>query len=95
MSWGTDFTADLYLNRMKFSSKLHAEERLQEEIDLLESIRTKVAMFSSSNIRELVPSDWEEQPIDFIYNSVQELLDEYDEVSRLVFLLETYIENYE
>ena len=90
MGWGTNFTADLYLNRMVFKSEYELEEKIEDLKSSINGWRERMLMFSTSNPKDIIPEDWKEQPIDFIYNEVKQLMDNIDEDSYQLFLLQIY-----
>jgi hypothetical protein len=88
MGWGTDFTADVFLNRETYRSEYELDDKIEEiQLDIV-NIRAKILMYSSTNIKDIIPEDWKDEPINFIYNSVNEELNNLtDNISHLQKLL--------
>ena len=74
MGWGTDFKADIYLNRMQFSSVCEVEDKIKELQDDNDLWEKRILMFCSANPKDIVPDEWKDDAIMFIHNQVSELI---------------------
>ena len=63
MSYGTDFKADIFLNRKNYRSIQEIEEAIEDiEVDK-QNWLTNLNMLAIANIRDIVPTDWNSDPI--------------------------------
>ena len=95
MGWGTEFKTEIYLNRMTFENKGILEDEIEELEQTIERYKRELLMYCSANVRELIPKDWDEEPITFIYNKVNELLSQLEEDTLLLYKLELLLENFD
>ena len=79
MGWGTNFKCNIYLSRITIDSQEQLKELIKDRELYLTDIKTKLLMFASANPKDLISEEWVEEPINFIHNSVNDLLREYDE----------------
>lgn len=92
MSWGTDFTTDIFLTRQSFSNLYELENKIEDNNKLISSIKSRIMMYGSSSPSELIPEDWEEDAINFIAQRIEELFEEYEEVLIENYRLYLYLE---
>lgn len=92
MSWGTDFTTDIFLSHLTFNNKWEVEELIKEKEMYLSTIKEQVAMFVSSNPKDIIPKEWEDEPIRFLQNQINELFNDYDEEHSILLNLYKYLE---
>ena len=52
-------------------------------------------MYCSSNIREITPPDWQDDPIMFVQTNVNGLFNDYNEIFRILNYLYLYLEEYD
>ena len=70
----------------------------QELIDKLFSkseLWYKLYMLAIANPKDLIPSDWTEEPVRFIKNEVDRLMESIDENLIDLYKLELLLENYQ
>lgn len=53
----------------------------------IEDDKSKILMFCSANPKDIIPEEWKDEPIVFIYNSVQELFDNIHTNETLLYKL--------
>lgn len=92
MGWGTDFKIDIYLNRQIYKNREEVEYKIEEEKEYIQSIKDRLKMFASSNIADIIPNDWKDQPIDWLNTQIDDLLDEYNNTKFNLIQLELYLE---
>jgi hypothetical protein len=95
MGWGTDFKAEIYLNRRVFGSKYELEEAIKESDSLIESFKKELYMYASSNVRDIVPSEWGEESISYIKREIGVLLESLEEETILAYKLSLLLENFD
>jgi hypothetical protein len=92
MGFGTSFKTEVYLNRQLFSHLSEVEERVEDRRLQIEDIKRRLLMFASSNVRDIVPDDWKEEPINWINNHVGDLLSDLIIDVREFIQLEAFVE---
>jgi hypothetical protein len=92
MSWGIEFSADIYLIREDFKSKAEVEDKIKELEQLLIANREELKMFASANPSDIIPIDWKEEPIRWISERITDLLNEIAELTIKVYQLNLYLE---
>lgn len=95
MGWGTDFKADIFLNRMNFENKSEVEDKIEELRKSISDAKVRIKMHASANVKDLIPEDWKDQPIDFISNELDVLFEWHDECLNTLQLLNLYKEKLE
>ena len=62
MGWGTDFKADVFLNRETYRTEYELDDKIEEiQLDIV-NIRAKILMYSATNIKDIIPEDWKDEP---------------------------------
>lgn len=79
MGWGTTFTTEIYLSRLRFENIYQLEDKIREECEYLERIKNKLFIMVGSDMMKVIPEDSRENPISWIEEQVVELMTEYDE----------------
>lgn len=92
MSWGTDFTADVFLSHKSFDNEHQVKdviENCQENIVRAEQLLT---MMCSSTPKHIVPSDWKDDILLWLQNQSREQIEVIKEESLHLFKLNLYYE---
>ncbi len=76
MGWGTDFTADLFLNRIAFTHPSELDDKIEELEYSIEEAKKELAMYAVSNIKDVVPDDWQEDAVIFIRRRINEITEQ-------------------
>ena len=93
MGWGTDFTSNIYLNKQLFSNVFEVEDKVSELEDDKKYLETKLHMYSSSNVKDIVPRDWmDDDPISWLQKEVSQILQELNEINVELYKLGLYKE---
>lgn len=91
MVWGIEFKSDIYLSREDYDENI---ELVQDEINNLEKsiqyIQKQINMFASSNPKDIIPKDWKEEPIRWINNEIDELIEQLCEHNIHQYKLNLY-----
>lgn len=93
MGWGTDFTAEIYLSRKIFSNQYELDEAIKSFEDEISNIKSRLLMYASANIKEITPTDMEEEPINFVYYKVTDEMKSLEENIIELHLLNLYKES--
>ena len=96
MSWGTDFTADMYLSRQKYDSIYEVEEKIEELRDCNQDIKERMLMMLLGGVNSVNLNDCEGNPcdgVDVLHNKFCELLNLYNENNGQIYDL-TYYKKY-
>ena len=94
MSWGTEFNVDIYLSRTSFNCKqdlVDAIEIVEKNIKLVED---KLHMYAISNVKDIVPKEWEDEPVRWVHDKIEELLNDYREYNERLVNLRHYLTVY-
>lgn len=89
MGWGTTINAEIYISRVQFENKLMLEDKISELEKDIEADKSKILMFCSANPKDVVPEEWKDEPIVFIYNNVQDIFDNIH--TNEILLYELYL----
>ena len=92
MGWGTDFKANIYLNRLTFSSKYDVEDKIT---DLKEDIATLEKLILGWCHASTIRDDEEILDTDSITYKLNQKFEEYREALRTLTLVELYLEHYD
>ena len=92
MSWGINFKIDIELSRMSFNNIQEVKDKIEENESIINTLISEIKMFAASNPRDIVPVDWNEQPIDWINIQINEKINSYNEYSNETFKLYCYVE---
>ena len=94
MSYGTDFKADIFLNRQTYMNKYNVEDAIKECESSLSSMETRIKMFAISNPKDITPEGeevvfWINSEVD---SAIELLLEETVKHYQLTLYLE-YLED--
>lgn len=92
MGWGTSFKADIYLSRQIFSSKLDLEFKIEENKKWISNNISKLKMFAAANPRDIVDPEWKEEPINWLNNQINDIIESIEESSFENYRLEMYLD---
>jgi len=92
MGYGTSFKTEVYLNRQLFSHLLEVEDRVEDRRLQIEDAKRRLLMFASANVRDIVPDDWKEEPINWVNNHVVDLVADLIIDVRELVQLEAFVE---
>lgn len=95
MSSSVDITINITIPRVEGLSKSQVEERARDRGLYLGEIRQKLLMLASSNPRDIIPIEWNEEPLRWLQDQVLELIGEYDDTTREEIGLLHYLEVYD
>ena len=93
MGWGIDFKIDIFLSKQDYGENIYQVKDAIYEIERQnEDIKTKLNMFASANPRDIIPTEWSEEPIRWLNNNVDELLSDLNENAINRHKLELYLQ---
>lgn len=84
MSWGIDFSADIFLSHISISSEGELDDLIKEKEQDIVRYKEAILMYVSSSPREITPEDWKEESINFLQNQVNTIFVDYDETMNLL-----------
>lgn len=90
MGWGTDFKADIFLNRIVINNDSELDDLIRETEYDLNEIKTRLNMYVASNPKDITPDEWKEESLRFLHTNVTELIDELQEKTVLHYNLRLY-----
>jgi len=79
MSWGTDFKTDIFLSHQSFISKYDVELKIKELDELISKLESNMKMFASANPKDIIPNDWNDEPINWLSNEIEDIFELYRE----------------
>jgi hypothetical protein len=96
MGWGTDFSVNVFLNKLIVENKYQAEDMIAELDEYIEDYKRKLAMYAASNPNDLVrDTEWKDQPVDWLNMQINEIWESLlDDYHRKIYL-KLYIEHLE
>jgi hypothetical protein len=92
MGWGTSFKTEIYLSRQIFSSKYELEEKIEENKKWISNSIEKLKMFAAANPKDIVDPEWKEEPINWLSNQIDNLMEGIEEFSFENYRLEMYLD---
>ena len=94
MGWGTTFNCEIFLSKENITSKEQLESLIEDKKLLLTEIKQKLAMFASANPRDIVPKEWEDEPINYINNNIEELIENFTNIHLQLINYEDCLNNF-
>ena len=94
MSWGTEFTVDIYLDRTSFNCKQDLVDAIEIVSESIVDIEDKLRMYAISNVKDIVPKEWEDEPVRWVHDQIEELLTDYKEYTERLVNLKHYLTVY-
>jgi hypothetical protein len=92
MSWGTSFKPNIYLNRLVFNDKSELEDMIEEYESYISNSIEKIKMFAVANIKDIIDPEWVGEPITWLNNQINDLMDSIKEFSYEVYMLKLYLD---
>lgn len=91
MGWGIDFNVDLYIQKENFNEDINqVEDKIEEIQERIRSNQDSILMYASVSPKDIIPKNWEDEPISFIKYNINEILEDLDSLYHKLFLLEAY-----
>ena len=93
MSWGIDFKTNIFLNKISFNKHNELQEVsdcILEHEQICKDAETLIKMYASSNVADIVPSDWEDDKIGYINFSLNPILENLEDERFILFQLRLY-----
>jgi hypothetical protein len=94
MGWGTEFKAEIYLNKQIYKSESELENTIEEYKENISHVKEQLLMFASSNVKDISPSEWEEEPIRYVHYETSKLIEYLGDLFIELYELELYLKNY-
>lgn len=87
MGWGSTHKCDVYFSKETIETLNDVELAIEDCDKNIQTIRETILMYSSGNINDIVPKEWDEEKIEFIKirigNLFEELWENQDKLSKL------------
>ena len=90
MGWGTEFNIEMFLSKKTFRTLYEVECDIETNKGYIESNKKKILMFASANIQDIIDPEWKEEPINWLYNQINRLLEDNEEMLIENYNLELY-----
>lgn len=91
MAWGIDFKADIFLSGQNFLSKQDVQDNIDDIDKSINDCEAILKMYATANPRDIVPSDYSEEPISWLNNRINEELEDYQEYLSDRYNLRLYL----
>lgn len=88
---GTSFKTDIYLRGGYFSSKYEVKDKIKENQKYIQMSIEKLKMFVSANPKDIIDPEWKEEPINWLSNQIDDLIETIEEFSQENFRLYLYL----
>lgn len=82
MGWGTNFNTDVYLSRMTFTDVNDVKDKINENNNYISDLLSQIKMIGSANPKDIIPEDWKEEPIRWISNEIDSLMEQILDFER-------------
>ena len=92
MGWGINFTTDIYLSKVSYPTKMSVEDKIKEYDESIDDCESQIKMYASSTPKDIIPKEWNEEPICWINERLLELFDVYYENTINRYKLSLYLE---
>jgi len=92
MGWGTEFTTEVFLNRLTFRTKKEVEEKIEENLVSIEDAKKRLQMFIASTPQDIIDPEWKVQPIDWLVNNTDVWFEIIQDTTKENVLLALYLE---
>lgn len=92
MSWGTDFTADIFLRNMTFQSKGMLEDAIEEKENDIKTIEAHIKMWACSTPKDIFTTTEVDSLLITIAGEVDDMLEWYRETLLILKDLRRYLE---
>lgn len=92
MGYGTYVNVELYFSRQQFNSKDEVEEKIQECNTAISNAKDKILLMQSGS--QIIPEEWKDEPISWIKNMYDDLLEEIEENIIERYRLQVLLDNF-
>ena len=92
MSREVDFTIDLYLDRDYDKNEYQVRDEILDVEEAINNLRGELKMYSSTSLNEIIPTEWNENPISWLSMTINEVLENYEDRLQELFKLRLYLE---
>lgn len=92
MGYGTAFNVEIYLSRQIFNSKYELEQKIEENKKWISNNISKLKMFAAANPRDIVDPEWKEEPVNWLNNQIDDIIESIEEFSFENYRLEMYLD---
>jgi hypothetical protein len=92
MASETIFNKTISIRREIFISEEDLIERIHFYEEQLNNCRAKLVALTASNPRDIIPEEWKDQSIDYLFNKVSDILSELEEYTVLLFKCEMFLD---
>jgi len=75
MSSGTGFTADIFIRDVHIKSDIDLSATIEEQERTIADIQQRIAMYASSTPKDVVPDDWNDPPVDYVFKEIKNLVE--------------------
>jgi hypothetical protein len=96
MGWGIYFNTQVYLSRMSFSDIDDVNRKIEENNRSIKDLSCQIKMMGSANPKDIIPDEWKEEPIRWISNEIDSLLEligDFERENARLYLYVDYLES--
>ncbi len=94
MGWGTQFKADIYLSRQRYSSKAEVQCEIEDNEQMLKEQKERLLMYASATPKDVLVGEGEPTMYD-LWLEVSELIDSHTSLAIQTYKLELLLENFD
>ena len=93
MAWGLDFNADIYLSKQDYQENVYQViDAISEYEKDIENYERSILIHCASNLKDIVPEEWKDDSVVWLNNTITEMLNEIQTISKDIYKLELYKE---
>ena len=91
MSWGTDFNANIFLNRIVINNVQEAIDRIEEENNNITRECSIIKMLASSTPKDIIPEEYKDSPFVWINITIDDCIENILASQSIITNLQHYI----
>lgn len=93
MSWGIEFKTEIFLEYREHQTNVSEVEAALDNLDVeIAQIESSLNMLASATLRDILPSEWNDSPIQWLYQQTNDLFNELKSNAIKRYQLQLYLQ---